>query len=69
MVVTALTAIVITFGVTIFLLSLGFRSWQLTRDDRVEDDIEDRIVARLDAEQRESDIDDDDEDLDEEHTV
>ena len=66
----ALTAIVITFGVTIFLLSLGFRSWQLTRDDRVEDDIEDRIVARLDAEQRESEIDDqDDTDLDEEHTV
>lgn len=43
----ALTAIVITFGVTAFLLSLGFRSWQLTRDDRVEDDVEDRIIARL----------------------
>ncbi len=42
----ALTAIVITFGVTAFLLALGFRSWQLTRDDRVEDDVEDRIVAR-----------------------
>ena len=65
----ALTAIVITFGITIFLLSLGFRSWQLTRDDRVEDDIEDRIVARLAADQRESDADEDDEDLDEEHTV
>jgi len=50
----ALTAIVITFGVTIFLLSLGFRSWQLTRDDRVEDDVEDRVVARVAAEQRES---------------
>ncbi|MCB0968389.1 MAG: NADH-quinone oxidoreductase subunit K [Ilumatobacter sp.] len=58
----ALTAIVITFGVTIFLLALGFRSWQLTRDDRVEDDIEDRIVARLVAEQREAEEDDDDED-------
>lgn len=46
----ALTAIVITFGVTAFLLSLGFRSWQLTRDDRVEDDIEDRLVARREAE-------------------
>lgn len=43
----ALTAIVITFGVTAFLLALGFRSWQLTRDDRVEDDVEDRIIARL----------------------
>lgn len=42
----ALTAIVITFGVTAFLLALGFRSWQLTRDDRVEDDVEDRIIAR-----------------------
>lgn len=41
----ALTAIVITFGVTAFLLALGFRSWQLTSDDRVEDDVEDRIIA------------------------
>ena len=30
----------ITFGVTAFLLALGFRSWQLTSDDRVEDDVE-----------------------------
>lgn len=43
----ALTAIVITFGITAFLLALGFRSWQITRDDRVEDDVEDRLVARL----------------------
>jgi len=49
----ALTAIVITFGVTAFLLSLGFRSWQLTRDDRVEDDLEDRLIAR--ADRREND--------------
>ena len=41
----ALTAIVITFGVTAFLLALGFRSWLITRDDRVEDDVEDRFVA------------------------
>ncbi len=46
----ALTAIVITFGVTAFLLALGFRSWQITRDDRVEDDVEDRLVARREAE-------------------
>lgn len=45
----ALTAIVITFGVTAFLLSLGFRSWQLTNDDQVEDDVEDRLVARRKA--------------------
>ena len=49
----------ITFGVTVFLLALGFRSWQLTGDDRVEDDVEDRIVARLAADQRESDHVDD----------
>lgn len=45
----ALTAIVITFGVTAFLLALGFRSWQLTHDDQVEDDVEDRLVARREA--------------------
>ena len=49
----ALTAIVITFGVTAFLLALGFRSWQITDDDRVEDDVEDRLVARREAEGRE----------------
>ena len=42
----ALTAIVITFGVTAFLLALGYRSWQISRDDKVEDDLEDRMVAR-----------------------
>ena len=45
----ALTAIVITFGVTAFLLALGFRSWQITRDDRVEDDLEDRLVGERSA--------------------
>ncbi len=42
----ALTAIVITFGVTTFLLALAYRSWLLTRDDEVEDDVGDRAVAR-----------------------
>lgn len=42
----ALTAIVITFGVIAFLLALAFRSWVVTSDDEVEDDIEDRLVAR-----------------------
>mgnify|MGYP003115580422 CR=1 FL=1 len=41
-----LTAVVITFGVTALLLALGFRSWQITGDDRVEDDLEDRLAAR-----------------------
>jgi multicomponent Na+:H+ antiporter subunit C len=42
----ALTSIVITFGVTAFLFALGFRSWKLTNDDVVEDDVEDRFIAR-----------------------
>ncbi|HZA77118.1 MAG TPA: NADH-quinone oxidoreductase subunit K [Acidimicrobiales bacterium] len=41
-----LTAIVITFGVTGFLLALAYRSWVLTHDDDVQDDVEDRLVAR-----------------------
>lgn len=41
-----LTAIVITFGVTTFLLGLSYRSWVLTRDDEVQDDLEDRRVAK-----------------------
>ena len=42
----ALTSIVITFGVTAFLFALGYRSWRITHDDVVEDDVEDRFVAR-----------------------
>lgn len=41
-----LTAIVITFGVTAFLLALAYRSWLLTGADEVQDDIEDAAVAR-----------------------
>jgi len=41
----ALTAIVITFAVTTLLLALAYRSWLLTRDDEVEDDVGDRAVA------------------------
>ena len=41
-----LTAIVITFGVTAFLLALAYRSWLLTRDDEVEHDVAD-IDIRL----------------------
>ncbi len=40
-----LTAIVISFGTTALLLALAYRSWLLTADDEVDDDIEDRIVA------------------------
>lgn len=42
----ALTAIVITFGVTAFLLAMAYRSWQLTHDDVVADDLEDRMIER-----------------------
>lgn len=41
----ALTAIVITFGVSGFLLALAYRSWRQREDDAVEDDIEDRRIA------------------------
>ncbi len=41
-----LTAIVITFGITAFLLALALRSYLLTGTDAVEDDIEDRRIAR-----------------------
>lgn len=41
----ALTAIVITFGVLAFLLALAYRSWVVSRNDQVEDDLEDRRIA------------------------
>ncbi len=43
-----LTAIVITFGITAFLLALALRSYLLTGSDAVEDDIEDRRIGRFD---------------------
>lgn len=42
----ALTAIVITFGVSSLLLALAYRSWVLTGRDEVEDDVSDRAIAR-----------------------
>lgn len=45
----ALTAIVISFGVTGLLLALAYRSWLLTDDDEIADDDEDRRVARHDV--------------------
>jgi multicomponent Na+:H+ antiporter subunit C len=41
-----LTAIVIGFAVIAFLLALAWRNWTISGDDRVEDDLEDRRVAR-----------------------
>lgn len=57
-----LTAIVITLGVTAFLLAVAYRSWQLTGDDEVRDDLEDdRVIVRAEhsaADPAESDSDD-----------
>jgi multicomponent Na+:H+ antiporter subunit C len=54
-----LTAIVITFGVTAFLLALALRSFLLTGSDAVEDDLEDRRIAGL-THQPESEVVDED---------
>jgi multicomponent Na+:H+ antiporter subunit C len=52
----ALTAIVITLGVSAFLLTLAYRSWLVRRDDEVEDDVEDRRIARLHAAERDDHV-------------
>ncbi|HEX7097087.1 MAG TPA: NADH-quinone oxidoreductase subunit K [Acidimicrobiales bacterium] len=41
----ALTAIVISFATTALLLALAYRSWLLTEDDEVQDDVADRLIA------------------------
>jgi multicomponent Na+:H+ antiporter subunit C len=41
-----LTAIVIGFALTAFLAALAWRMWTIEGNDLVEDDIEDRILAR-----------------------
>lgn len=43
----ALTAIVISFGVSAYLLTLAYRSWLINGTDKVEDDREDRRIAEL----------------------
>ena len=52
-----LTAIVISFGVTALLLALAYRSWLLTRDDEVQDDVEDRNVGRDSSDDEVADAD------------
>jgi multicomponent Na+:H+ antiporter subunit C len=42
-----LTAIVITLGVSAFVLAMAYRSWQLNRHDDVQDDVEDALIRRL----------------------
>ena len=47
-----LTAIVITLGMTAFLLAMAYRSWMLTGHDDVQDDVEDRrIMERAERDQ------------------
>ena len=41
-----LTAIVITLGMTAFLLAMAYRSWLLTGHDNVQDDVEDRRIMK-----------------------
>jgi multicomponent Na+:H+ antiporter subunit C len=54
-----LTAIVITLGMTAFLLAMAYRSWLLTGHDDVQDDVEDRrIIERADRDQGLEDQDD-----------
>lgn len=54
----ALTAIVISFGVTAFLLALAYRSWALSGHDEVQDDVEDRRIMQLAERDEGSGIDD-----------
>lgn len=44
----ALTAIVITFALTTFLLALAYRSWLLLGHDEVQDDLYDRRIGEQD---------------------
>ncbi|MGC0251907.1 Na(+)/H(+) antiporter subunit C [Pseudactinotalea sp. Z1748] len=41
-----LTAIVINLGLTAFVLAMAYRTWQLHGHDEVQDDLEDRRIAR-----------------------
>jgi multicomponent Na+:H+ antiporter subunit C len=54
----ALTAIVITFALTTFLLALAYRSWSLLGHDEVRDDVEDRRISRLERRLAKSAADD-----------
>jgi multisubunit Na+/H+ antiporter MnhC subunit len=48
-----LTAIVITFGASAFVLAMIYRSWRLVNGDTISDDLEDRDVATSAAATRE----------------
>ncbi len=48
----SLTAIVISFGLTLFLLALARRQQAVTGDDLVEDDLEDRRIRQSSSDYR-----------------
>ncbi|WP_306204976.1 Na(+)/H(+) antiporter subunit C [Actinoplanes sp. RD1] len=54
-----LTAIVITLGMTAFLLALAYRSWAMSGHDEVQDDVEDRRIMELAERDEGSGADDD----------
>ncbi|SDD82945.1 Na(+)/H(+) antiporter subunit C [Glycomyces harbinensis] len=58
-----LTAIVITLGITAFLLALAYRSWQLLGHDEVQDDAEDTRIIELADRDEVPHADEDDDDL------
>lgn len=55
-----LTAIVITFGVTAFMLALVYRSWRLAQQDTVADDEEDIAMRHVDPSLDDETFDEDD---------
>jgi len=59
-----LTAIVITFAISAFLLALIYRSWQLGQADTVEDDQDD--IALRERSDADEDIMDDEDDIEDE---
>jgi multisubunit Na+/H+ antiporter MnhC subunit len=59
-----LTAIVITFAVSAFLLALIYRSWQLGQADTVQDDEEDVAIRVRPSEEDEMDVEVEEEDDD-----
>ncbi|MBT2512242.1 Na(+)/H(+) antiporter subunit C [Arthrobacter sp. ISL-30] len=52
-----LTSIVISFAVTAFMLGIIYRTWTLGRQDEIQDDVEDRRVARTPSFDAEDDAD------------
>ncbi|MFY1695037.1 MULTISPECIES: Na(+)/H(+) antiporter subunit C [unclassified Solwaraspora] len=63
-----LTAIVITLGLTAFLLAMAYRSWLLFGHDEVQDDLEDRQIMQRAVADQGPNADDDAEDDEDDDT-